>query len=232
MKIITFFLAISSTVAFSTPKLASSIHVNEVSRRGFVDGVVSVAAISLLQPSSAFAADDIAPINGIYADPNHKNGYRVVRTIGKTSASVTLQDEPEGPIITVSGDINTSGKGTTVTLDLSPKGGPKDVVAIVKGSDLYFPDGNSWTKNSGVDGIYSDPNHPDGYRVVRASSGGNVMITLQDEPSGPMVELVGKRSSNGDILIDFSPKGGPKDLAASFKGDKLVFPDGNAWPKL
>ncbi len=232
MKIITFFLGIASAVAFSAPKIPRSSFVSAVSRKDFVDGAVSVAAISLLQPSSVRAADNIPPINGIYADPNHKNGYRVVRTVGKSSALVTLQDEPGGPIITVSGDINTTGKRTTVTLDLSPKGGPKDVVATVKGSDLYFPDGNSWTKNSGIDGIYSDPNHPDGYRIVRTSSGGNVMITLQDGPSGPVVELVGIRASNGDILIDFSPKGGPKDLSASFKDDKLVFPDGNAWPKL
>ena len=87
-------------------------------------------------------------INGIYSDPNHENGYRVVRAIDQSNAVVTLQDEPSGPIFTFDGKIKSSNKdGTTLlTLDLSPKGGPKDVVATFFYGDkkqLYFPDGNA-----------------------------------------------------------------------------------------
>ena len=89
------------------------------------------------------------------------------------------------------------------------------------------------TKHSGVDGIYADPNHPSGYRIVREGQGGKLYITLQDEPKGQTVELEGfKKVGSGYLSIDFSPKGGPKNLAAVAKVGKLVFPDGNAWTKL
>lgn len=223
----------SACLAFSVNQAT-----NSVSRRDFFNGVATAgvaATIALAQPSPAMAKENtpLPPINGIYSDPNHKKGYRVVRAVNKSTAVVTLQDEPTGPIITVNGKISTSKKsGTTIKLDLSPKGGPKDVVATLDGSDkLVFPDGNVWTKFPGADGIYADPNHPAGYRVVRIAKGGKVYITLQDAPKGEVIELEGKRSGKG-LVIDFSPKGGPKNLAASVKDGQLVFPDGNAWTKM
>ena len=218
-----------------------------ITRRDILNnGVASVALIStslVIGPSSSNAASsskgdgDVIPpyINGIYSDPNHKGGYRVVRVIDKSNAIVTLQDAVDGPIVSVSGKIKSSKKeGTTLTLDLSKKGGPKNVVAKLSGSNhLTFSDGNSWTKVSGVDGIYSDPMHPTGYRIVREGKDGKVYITLADEPKGKVVDLIGtKRVGGGYINIDFSPKGGPKDLQAIAKVGKLVFPDGNAWVKL
>lgn len=38
--------------------------------------------------------------------------------------------------------------------------------------------------------------------------------------------------SNVDAVIDFSPKGGPKDLTAKFESGGIVFPDGNKWTKV
>ena len=38
--------------------------------------------------------------------------------------------------------------------------------------------------------------------------------------------------SGQSIVIDFSPKGGPKDVEAKYViGKGLVFPDGNTWTK-
>ena len=152
----------------------------------------------------------------------------------KSNAVVILQDDPSGPIISVDGKIkNSKTDGTTLTLDLSPKGGPTDLVAKFFDGDkkqLYFPDGNAWTKSTGVDGIYTDPNHPAGYRVVRIAKN-KMYISLQDEPNGDIIEVEGKRKGS-EYLLDFSSKGGPKDIAASVEEDKIVFPDGNAWTKL
>ena len=175
----------------------------------------------------------LPPINGIYSDPNHKNGYRVVRVVGKSNAVVTLQDEPNSPIISVDGKIKSKKSGTTITLDFSPKGGPKDIVATFYngsgGDQLLFSDGNVWTKSVGVDGIYSDPNHPAGYRAVRVDKG-KMYITLQDDPKGEVIDVVGKKAKSG-YLLDFSSKGGPKDIAATVEDGKLIFPDGNAWTR-
>ena len=196
-----------------------------------VTNAAVATTVVLSGPSSALATNigTLPPINGIYSDPNHLDGYRIVRVLDKSNALVTLQDEPNGPIFSVSGKI----VGTTVTLDFSAKGGPKDIVATLVGDDkLKFPDGNTWTKISGVDGVYADPNHPSGYRVVRIAKGKDIFITLQDEPNGEAIELKGMQKENGSVSIDFSPKGGPNNLTAIVKDGKLVFPDGNAWTKI
>mmetsp|Transcript_2599 Transcript_2599/g.3826 ORF Transcript_2599/g.3826 Transcript_2599/m.3826 type:complete len:184 (-) Transcript_2599:127-678(-) len=182
------------------------------------------------------STDDIPPssINGIYTDPNHPNGYRIVRVIDDFPTVVTLQDEPDGPIITCDGDVKTSSGTTTITLDLSKKGGPKDITATLGKDKLIFPDGNAWTKLGGVDGIYSDPFHPEGYRIVRiAEDGSKLNVTLQDKPDGKVILLEGARDeTSGDYPIDFSPKGYHKTLAATVKDGKVAFEDGNAWVKL
>lgn len=195
-------------------------------------------------PQPSFAKDTIISttplsfINGVYSDPNHKEGYRIVRTVDKSNILVTLQDDNiDSPVITVPGKINqpsSKNKKASIILDLSKKGGPKDVVATSKdATHISFSDGNTWTKLSGVDGIYSDPNHPTGYRIVRVTKSGKVYVTLQDDPKGDIVEVEGlKKVGSGYITIDFSPKGGPKDIMAAVKVDKLVFMDGNTWTKL
>ena len=45
-------------------------------------------------------------------------------------------------------------------------------------------------------------------------------------------KLGGKLTDSGDIFIDFSPKGGPKDLLGKWDKDGVVFPDGNKWAKV
>lgn len=224
------FILASSCSAFN----ANPGPTNAASRRDFFSSVASAAVAAgaiVARPPSAAATPPASSINGIYSDPNHKKGYRVVRAVNKNNAVVTLQDEPKGPIISVTGKIKTNKEtGTTIVLDLSPKGGPKDVVATLNGDKLFFPDGNAWTKLPGIDGIYSDPNHPAGYRVVR-TAGGKINVALQDKPKGEVIELVGKRKGGG-YVIDFSPKGGPKNLGVVVEDGKLVFPDGNAWNKV
>lgn len=200
-----------------------------------------VVGVGPSQPS--FAKDTISTtplsyINGVYSDPNHKAGYRIVRTVDKTNVLVTLQDDIDSPAITVPGKITPpSSKGNnkaSIILDLSKKGGPKNFIATSKdATHISFPDGNTWTKLGGVDGIYSDPNHPTGYRIVRATKGGKVYVTLRDDPKSDAVDVEGlKKVGSGYITIDFSPKGGPKDIMAVVKVDKLVFADGNTWTKL
>jgi len=218
------------------------------SRRDFFNGVASAAVaagVIIARPTAAAAKGTnkdkavkkvtpfTSPINGVYSDPNHAKGYRVVRAVDKSTAVVTLRDEPKGPVISVEGKVKTSKKtGTTVTLDLSPKGGPKDVVATLSDDRLAFPDGSAWTKLAGIDGVYSDPNHPAGYRVVRSVGKNNIGITLRDEPAGEEIELAGKKRKGGGYAVDFSAKGGPKNLAVVVEDDRLVFPDGNSWSRI
>ena len=87
-------------------------------------------------------------------------------------------------------------------------------------------------------GFYKDPEHMDGYRVIKAD---NYMGTLQvrgrDSADGSEFVLDGEIISQFDAVIDFSPKGGPKRLAARFDCYRagsayLEFPDGSRWARL
>ena len=59
---------------------------------------------------------------------------------------------------------------------------------------------------------HSDPNHKNGYRVVRVKKN-KIYISLQDEPTGDVIDVVGTKKGDA-YLIDFSSKGGPKDIEA------------------
>uniref|UniRef100_A0A7S2MMX9 Uncharacterized protein n=1 Tax=Helicotheca tamesis TaxID=374047 RepID=A0A7S2MMX9_9STRA len=88
-------------------------------------------------------------------------------------------------------------------------------------------------------GTYSDPNHPGGTRTVRlldtkvgdyqlaevAGGGG------RGEPASYVLPavVIGDRT----IIIDFSPKGGPRDFAGALDGNGIkFFRDGNKWPRV
>ena len=99
---------------------------------------------------SAYAANNAAArkeagirIGGKYADPNHPGCKRKVTLIGTNKVLVEGADEDKVPF-TVRGTY----EGKTVTLDFSPKGGPKDVTAQYSITGLTFPDGNVWKKLS------------------------------------------------------------------------------------
>jgi len=79
-------------------------------------------------------------------------------------------------------------------------------------------------------GDFSDPNHPGCKRKITLSGTNKATIYGADEDGVPWklkADVSGK-----SILIDFSPKGGPKDVEGRWNGLGIVFPDGNVWTKL
>jgi len=97
---------------------------------------------------------------------------------------------------------------------------------------------------TGSQGVWFDPKHPDGYRAIRIKGGKAGVMTLSDGLSKEEIldEKVEKTYNdipvklNGEdntLTIDFSFKGGPKDVVGvlSDDGKKLTFPDGNTWVK-
>ena len=87
-------------------------------------------------------------------------------------------------------------------------------------------------------GKYADPKHPGCKREV-SGSGDTLDVTgtdgapgcLNGEPQRPWA-LTGVVRSEDDIFIDFSPKGGPRDLLGKWTGKGILFPDGNEWKKI
>ena len=90
------------------------------------------------------------------------------------------------------------------------------------------------------EGTYSDPNHPEGFRVVSMLDEwegevrkGNCLLV--DDKGGKEFNLpakVGKREDGSEfIMIDFAPKGGPKDFEGVWETDGIRYlKDNNKWP--
>jgi hypothetical protein len=82
----------------------------------------------------------------------------------------------------------------------------------------------------------ADPKHPNCLRIIKVTSDGMTAdISGTDgtpgcppDGSGKPWNLQGKIEGN-DILVDFTPKGGPANLKGILRNDKIEWPDGNAW---
>jgi len=80
-----------------------------------------------------------------------------------------------------------------------------------------------------IAGKWADPGHPGCERKIQLA-GNKAFITGADEDGKPW-KVIGIVEGS-DVMIDFSPKGGPKDVKATFViGKGLTFPDGNVWTK-
>ena len=93
-------------------------------------------------------------------------------------------------------------------------------------------------------GLYSDPNHPDCFRKIIEGQSDKFMVYGQDnkagegvscntddksqlEDWGPLPAVVNETN----IVVDFSPKGGPSDLTGAWDAatNRIVWQDSNYW---
>jgi len=97
------------------------------------------------------------------------------------------------------------------------------------------PDGESEDSKDFVQGTFSDPNHMGFTRDIEfGDENSQVVITGKDSSAGDEWELKGTYDEAEKVVkVDFSPKGGPKDLVGKVddKGG-IHWPDGNVWSKL
>ena len=91
-------------------------------------------------------------------------------------------------------------------------------------------------------GDFADPKHPGCLRaiagqppILEVTGTDGTPGCLNGEKQRPWAltgEVVKVPSKEDQILIDFSPKGGPKNLLGKWTGTGILFPDGNEWKKL
>merc|ERR1711990_712082 len=82
-------------------------------------------------------------------------------------------------------------------------------------------------------GTFDDPFHPEGFRRVSVTDR-LLEVTGVDEKNGKEWVVKGTLNDAGEVVLDFSVKGGPKNLLASWdeKGNGAIkFPDGNRWTR-
>jgi hypothetical protein len=89
-------------------------------------------------------------------------------------------------------------------------------------------------------GSYADPFHPNCLREVQVVSPNKADVTGTDGTPGCPPDGSGRKWAltglidDDSILIDFTPKGGPKDLKGVWEPSPVAgirFPDGNLWSK-
>lgn len=84
-------------------------------------------------------------------------------------------------------------------------------------------------------GSYSDPNHIGCLRKVELQEGGKLRIIGSDSVDGSNQWILQASidDKRGNILVDFSQKGGPSNLIGSYNNvmDAIEWPDGNRWTK-
>lgn len=176
--------------------------------------------------------DSVLKYQGVYMDPKHPKGYRLLVGDDK-KANVQLQDDFKGEIFMLPVKIQTDKNKEEVKLafDFSPKGGPKDAVAILgeKGgtSTLNFPDGNVWKKETGIIGVYKDGINPKNIRVIRKDKGSTLAVDLIN---GRKTTTISAKSGASKVLFDFPGKLQDPGTLNPIE-NTISFGDGNIWTK-
>jgi len=227
---------------------ASTSSLDALSRR---EALTAASAATMLVvggvlPQDALAAATKGPdvkvfaFNGIFKDPKHPRGYRIIAGKPNKEGTMTLQDEPDSLVFNIPIKAKTDEKDGLITLDIdfSEKGGPSDVVATFnkKDSSISFPDGNVWKKETkGVAGVYVDAfaPYPKYRRIIREDgegSGRNLIVSLV---SGKKTFIVAGKAgyANRDVVIDFP---GDKTCSGQVNTKKgtITWPDGNVWTRV
>ena len=110
---------------------------------------------------------------------------------------------------------------------------PKTAAAISEAANAPRPGSGEAAVRFG--GTYSDPGHPGCIRKVKMggkASNGTQLVTITGADEDGVPWKVKGVATGKTITIDFSPKGGPTDITATWTGLGLKFPDGNLWSKL
>lgn len=102
---------------------------------------------------------------------------------------------------------------------------------------------------SPLDGEYRDPNHPDGFRRITATSATSATIVGQDGPGAPVWKLAGRIEDDSTLALKISPGTvqPPEGVTMEDFGDGYVqvfrgkfsldgtpgiqWPDGNRWTR-
>eukprot|EP00933_Yihiella_yeosuensis_P050374 TRINITY_DN48172_c0_g1_i1.p1 TRINITY_DN48172_c0_g1~~TRINITY_DN48172_c0_g1_i1.p1 ORF type:complete len:233 (+),score=52.82 TRINITY_DN48172_c0_g1_i1:77-775(+) len=211
---------------------------------------------------SSIASGAHCDFGGYFRDPKHYKegtfaGSRFVtsRTGDKESNDITIIGSDDGKNFwTIHGKQDQSR--CDITVDFSPKGGPSNLSGKYEAytKAIVWSDSNYWNQlnipdfalgksaDAGIGGYYQDPNH-----IKRHSWAGTRMISdAEGDKEGDGLTLIGSDDGSNfwmlkgkftdkaqnKLVVDFSPKGGPKELAGTFEDDAIKWSDGNSWEKM
>mmetsp|Transcript_72221 Transcript_72221/g.145307 ORF Transcript_72221/g.145307 Transcript_72221/m.145307 type:complete len:156 (-) Transcript_72221:230-697(-) len=144
-------LSISTTLPAAALSWNGSPMMNEcrqTSRRNFV-GFVGLSTLGL-GPSLTSATEGESIFVGTYSDPNHPGGVRNIELLDTKIGEFQLarvtggggSREPASFVLPAMVQL----PDKKITIDFSPKGGPKNFSGVWEENGIRFPDGNKWPK--------------------------------------------------------------------------------------
>ena len=197
-------------------------------RRDVLSSIIPVGIALVAAPCIALAKDDQKQnYQGVYKDPNHPKGYRILFGDNK-KATVQLADEANGKVFELPVKVNKS----QLAFDFSPKGGPQDVIGSVGTSDvsgektITFPDGNTWTEvTKSITGVYRDEQN-DQYVTIRQWKGAELKVELID--GSETIASFGAKAGSKKAFFEYP---GEFNKAGFINEDSISFRDGSVWTK-
>ena len=194
---------------------------------------------AIVRPSHILATPGGASGTSSSAKQGGRSHVVVVRA-GKKSGGADAASSSSAPSSTAT-SLALKGIAAATAVGLCVLAIPNsDAIAAVSGA-------SSSASTSVFVGEYADPKHPGCLRAIEGSSAGESASTLavkgtdgtpgcangeKQRPWSLTGDIVKIPSKADEILIDFSPKGGPKNLLGKWTGTGILFPDGNEWKKL
>ena len=234
------FLSASTIV----PTIANAAVVAKRTTTEAVPAQAAAAAIATRKPSTT--CQDPC-FTGVWTDPKHPKGYRVLIRKSYTVANMFLSDgvgvgstttdnNKNKDSTTVTTNTNTTPKTynnigvkvkddpkkgeTYLTFDFSAKGGPKKVVGTVAdhGNKIVFPDGNVWTKNVATAVEGVYATDP------RVAGEGYRVVIIRKDPTASNLLAVQLNKDQAITATIVKKDGGTKKDGGSV-GIQFVFPD-------
>eukprot|EP00929_Paragymnodinium_shiwhaense_P086388 TRINITY_DN4691_c0_g2_i2.p1 TRINITY_DN4691_c0_g2~~TRINITY_DN4691_c0_g2_i2.p1 ORF type:complete len:187 (-),score=42.01 TRINITY_DN4691_c0_g2_i2:146-706(-) len=174
--------------------------------------------------------------------PQQRNRSRLGATVVVAAAGIaTYMASRDGAFVPPSAQVSNGRRDALL-------GAAASAAAAMAAAPEIVSAGGGPQVSSGWAGMYTDPMHPNCKRVLTVDWSG-LVVGLQTGPDGAKectpqgtggttIKLKTKFKEGSDTLtIDFSPVGGPKEVAAKWEGkstadNDIVFPDGNKWHKI
>jgi len=188
-----------------------------------------------------------------YQDTKLPEGWRVIMASGKKdTVLVAGVDTPDGEVWWTEAEV----VGNVLCIDFSKKTNGKvgkleakplesrGNAPVNEGTGLLFTDGSIWkryapkgSRTSDFAGTFSDPKHPEGWRMIAAVGFNETIVVGVDDPTRPGWWTKGtlvKDFNKAKLLVDFSKKTGGKVglLTAETVEKGIKFPDGNVWSRI
>lgn len=205
------------------------------SRRGALARAGAGASAALLglgaNPGRRAGAAAPPAYQGVYADPRHPKGYRVLFGDDRRAA-VKLRDAPGGEESELPVRMRSEAGGTRLTFDFSPKGGPRDVEGVLGGDgrSIAFPDGNVWTRDeAGIVGVYAVSDAPGTVVAVRPFRFNELQASLI-EGGTSTVATFGAKAGSQKAFFEYPGEFNRAGRIDSERGT-LTFRDGTVWTR-